>query len=207
MSKVFFQTGISLDGFMAGENRSPQIPLGDGGLEIHKWMHNQKAFLQMQGKEGGETKNPDNTIIEEGFANVGAFIMGKRMFEEGEANWPEDLFKAAVYVLTHEVREPWIQKGSTTFYFINDGIETALKKGKNSAAGKDVRVMGGGDTIQQYLNAGLIDNFTIDIAPIFLGKGIRLLNNIDKSRISVIVTAVVASARVTHIKCDVENVK
>ena len=133
--------------------------------------------------------------------------MGKRMFEEGEAHWPEDLYQAAVYVLTHEVRKPWVQKGATVFYFINDGINKALEKAKIKANGKDVRVMGGADTIQQYLNAGQVDHFTINIAPIFLGKGIRLLNNIDKSKITVNITDVINSATVTHLKYGVKKLK
>ncbi|MFX8425880.1 dihydrofolate reductase family protein, partial [Acinetobacter baumannii] len=88
------------------------------------------------------------------------------MFEEGEAVWPEDLFKADVYVLTHEKREPWVQKGSTTFYFINDGIQSALEKAIQSAKGMDIRIQGGANTIQQFLNAGLIDEITIHISPV-----------------------------------------
>jgi len=192
---------------MAGENRSPQNPIGDGGPELHKWMYNQQAFLRMQNQEGGETNNPDNTIIEEGFANVGSYIMGKRMFEEGEPTWPEDLYKADVYVLTHEVRKPWVQKGSTVFYFINDGIYSALEKAQASAKGKDIRIMGGGDTIQRFLNAGLVDEFTIHIAHVFLGKGVRLLDNLDKSKISAEVTKVLNSPSVTHLKYKVTNIK
>jgi dihydrofolate reductase len=100
---------------MAGDNRSPQNPIGDGGTSLHNWMSNQKAFLRMHGKDGG-----DNKLLEAILARTGAYIMGKRMFEEGEPNWPEDLFKADIYVLTHEKRKPWVQKGTTTFYFISD---------------------------------------------------------------------------------------
>jgi dihydrofolate reductase len=122
MSKLFFAVGLSLDGFIAGENRSPKNPIGDGGLTIHQWMFRQKAFREPQGMKGGE-EGPDNSLLEKLNSRVGAFIMGKRMFEEGEPNWPEDLYKAPVYVLTHEKREPWVQKGSTTFYFINEGLK------------------------------------------------------------------------------------
>ena len=87
--------------------------------------------------------------------------MGKRMFEEGEVSWPEDLYKADVYVLTHEKREPWIQKGTTTFYFINDGIHSALEKARQSAKGKDIRIQGGANTIQQFLNSGLVDRVVV----------------------------------------------
>ena len=104
------------------------------------------------------------------------------MFEEGEVHWEEDLYKADVYVLTHEKREPWVQKGTTTFNFINDGIQSALEKARHSAKGKDIRIQGGANIIQQYLNAGLIDEFFIHIAPLFIGSGIRLFDGMDKDK-------------------------
>lgn len=103
VSKVFMDIGISLDGFIAGPNGGPTNPLGDGGIKIHNWMFKQKAFLQRLSLEGGETNTKDGEIIEEIFARIGANIMGKRMFEEGEANWPEEApFHTPVYVLTHQ---------------------------------------------------------------------------------------------------------
>jgi len=133
MSKIFFDAGISLDGFMAGENRGPKNPIGDNGTMIHQWLYKQKAFWKFLGMEGGEEEGDGNDLIVKTFSRACAYIMGKRMFEEGEANWPEDLYKAPVYVLTHEKRKPWVQKGSTVFYFINDGIESALENAKANA--------------------------------------------------------------------------
>jgi len=199
MSKVIFATGISLDGFMAGENRSPQNPIGDRGTTIHNWMYNQKAFLGMQGMEDG-VDGPDNQLLQGILDQTGSYIMGKRMFEEGEPNWPEDLYKAAVYVLTHEKREPWIQKGTTTFYFINDGIESVFEKAKRSAKGKDIRIQGGAETIQQFLNAGLVDEFTIHLTPIILGSGIRLFENIDRDKYDIKVIQVIPSELTTHLR-------
>lgn len=203
MSRVFFDTGISLDGFVAGDNRGPKNPLGDGGPKIHQWMYKQKAFLEMHEMEGGETDNPDNRLIEQGFENVGAYIMGKRMFEEGELHWPEDLYKADVFVLTHEKRDPWVQKGSTTFYFVNDGIQSAFEQAKQSANGKNIRIQGGANTIQQYLNAGLIDEGIVHIAPILLGSGIRLFDNLDKEKLSFQILETIHSDLTTHIKYEV----
>jgi len=200
MSKTIFDIAISLDGYMAGDNRSPQNPLGDDGMTIHNWMFVQKAFWEHLGKEDGSEDGPDGQLIRETIARTGAYIMGKRMFEEGEPNWPEDLYKADVYVLTHEKREPWIQKGATTFYFINDGIESAFEKAKQSAKGKDIRIQGGGNAIQQYLNAGLIDEFCIHISPIILGSGIRLFDNIEKNLYNVEISEVIPSKLTTHIK-------
>src|SRR3972149_6588273 len=203
MSKVFFQTGISLDGFMAGDNRGPKNPLGDGGTTIHNWVYKQKAFWKLLGAEGGEEDTQDGDLIRNATSRTGAYIMGKRMFEEGEANWPEDLYKAPVYVLTHEKREPWVQKGSTTFYFTNDKIENVLENAKNNANTKDIRIQGGANIIQQYLNAGFIDEFIIHIAPVFLGSGIRLFDRIDKSKVTVEVIEAINSSLVAHLKYKV----
>ena len=165
MSKVFFDVGITLDGYIAGPNGGAKNPLGDGGIDIHKWMFKQKAFLSHLKLEGGDTNNKDNDIIEETFIRIGANIMGKRMFIEGEANWPEEApFHCPVYVLTHQQREPWERPGGTTFYFTNESIETVLEKTKKDAGKKDVRISGGASVIQQYLNAGLIDEFALHLA-------------------------------------------
>ena len=115
MSKIIIDCGITLDGFFAGGNRSPDNPMGGVSGEIHMWMFKQKAFWKHLGMEGGELYDADSKLIEAVFARTGAYIMGKRMFEEGEVAWPEDLFKADVYVLTHEKREPLIQKGLNNF--------------------------------------------------------------------------------------------
>jgi len=200
MSKIIFDSGISLDGFFAGENRGPSNPMGGVSGKIHSWVLKQKAFWEYLGIEGGNEDGPDGKFIRDINARTGSFIMGKRMFEEGEVSWPEDLYKADVYVLTHEKREPWIQKGTTTFYFINDGIESALVKARQSAKGKDIRIQGGANTIQQFLNAGLIDEFFIHIAPVFLGSGIRLFDGVGKDIYDIEIVEVIPSDLATHLR-------
>jgi dihydrofolate reductase len=199
MSKIIFDSGISLDGFFAGDNRSPNNPMGGVSGDIHKWMFKQKAFWKHIKMEGGEEYGADSKLIDDVFARTGSYIMGKRMFEEGEVQWAEDLYNADVYVLTHEIREPWVQKGSTTFYFINDGIQSALEKARQSAKGKDIRIQGGANTIQQFLSAGLIDEFFIHIAPVFLGTGIRLFEGIDKNIYDIDIVNVTHSDLTTHL--------
>jgi len=205
MSKIFFDCGLSLDGFLAGDNRSPDNPIGDNGPTIHNWMFKQKAFYRTHNAEGGEEDGADSKLIDDVFARAGSYIMGKRMFEEGEKHWPENLYKADVYVLTHEKREPWRQKGTTTFYFINDGIESALGKAKKSAGNKDVRIQGGANIIQQFLNAGLIDECTIHIAPVIIGSGLRLLENFDKNKITFELIETIPSPHVSHLRYRVIN--
>lgn len=200
MSKIIFDSAITLDGYFAGDNRSPQNPMGGVSPQIHAWMFRQKAFWEHLGMDGGSEDSADGKYIRETIARTGAFIMGKRMFEEGEVAWPEDLFKGDVFVLTHEKRAPWVQKGSTTFYFINDGIESALAKARQSAKGKDIRIQGGANTIQQFLNAGLIDEFFIHITPVFLGSGIRLFDGINKDLYDLQIAEVIPSDLTTHIR-------
>lgn len=200
MSKIIFDCGISLDGYFAGQNRGPHNPMGGVSGKLHQWMFKQKAFWKHIKMEGGQEYGSDSKLIDAVFARTGSYIMGKRMFEEGEVVWAEDLYEADVFVLTHEKREPWVQKGSTTFYFINEGIQSALERARQSAKGKDIRIQGGASTIQQFLNAGLIDEFFIHIAPVFLGRGIRLFDGIDPNRYDIQIAEVIPSNLTTHLR-------
>jgi dihydrofolate reductase len=205
MSNVFFSTGLSLDGFIAGLNASPTNPLGDGGLDIHKWLFLQRSFRRnLRLGDDGET-GVDNKIVEEIFNRTGANIIGMRLFEEGEANWPEEApFHTPVFVLSHKPRSSWERKGGTTFYFVNDGVESGLKQARQVAGRKDIRIVGGAQVIRQYLNAGLVDEFTIHYAPLFLGQGIRLFDGIDKDRFSVLNINAIHSPLVTHLQYKVK---
>lgn len=207
MGNVFVSLGMSLDGFIAGPNRGPASPGGDGWAEIHNWVFQQRIFRQQQKLgEGGET-GPDNDFLEATIERIGANIMGKRMFDEGEHNWPEDApFHTPVFVLTKEARSPWERKGGTTFHFVNDGIENALKRAREVAKGKDIRIAGGADVVLQYLNAGLADELDIALAPALLGAGLRLFDGIDKRRVSLdIVGEAVGSPLVTHLRYAVKS--
>ena len=174
--------------------------MGGVSAQIHSWMFQQKAFWEYLGLEGGKEDGPDGKFIRDTIERTGAYIMGKRMFEEGEAVWPNDLYKADVFVLTHEKREPWVQEGTTTFYFIQDGIESALEKARQSAKGKDIRIQGGANTIQQFLNAGLVDEFFIHISPVFLGTGIRLFDGMVKDKYNIQIAEVIHSDLTTHLR-------
>lgn len=201
MSNVFIDIGVSLDGYMAGPNAGPNNPLGDNGMAIHQWMFKQKSFLEHLGLPGGETDNPNDTLIAQIFDRAGASILGKRMFEEGEVNWPEEApFRTPVFVLTHEVRQPWERPGGTTFYFVNDGIHSALERAKEAAGDRDVRISGGSDTISQYLHAGLVDELNLHIAPMLLGKGLRCFDHFDTSTFSLEVDTVTSAPDVTHLR-------
>ncbi len=206
MSKVFFSLGMSLDGFIAGPNKGPTNPLGDQGVEIHKWAFEQRAFREsLRLGDGGET-GQDNRIVEATLERTGASIMGKRMFDEGERNWPEEApFHTPVFVLTKEVRGPWEREGGTRFHFVNDGIASALQQARDAARGKDIRIAGGAQVVLQYLNAGLVDEFSIALAPVFLGDGLRLFDGVGTRRISVEVVEAIHSSMVTHLRYAVRN--
>ena len=190
MTKVFFDVGVSLDGFVAGPNARPGNPIGDGGLAIHDWMFRTKAFARLlgdmrnlgeRGKQGGGAQT-DDALVDAVFARAGAYVMGRRMFDEGEVGWPEEApFRAPVFVLTTKAREPWVRKGGTTFHFVTDGFTNALGRAKEAAGGKDVRIAGGADAIRQALDAGIVDDFTLHIAPVVLGalpgNGTRLFDH------------------------------
>lgn len=206
MSRVFFSVGMSLDGFIAPETRSDD-PDGKQWftqwMRIHHWVFPQRFFREnLKLGDGGET-GPDNDLLQQTFERTGATILGKRMFEAGEKGWPEEApFHTAVFVLTHEVRSPWVRPGGTTFYFVNDGIESALSQAREVAGDRDVRIGGGADVIRQYLRAGLVDEFALAVAPVFLGVGIRLF---EETRVPIDVSEVIASPGVTHLRYRVSS--
>ena len=212
MGIVFFSVGISLDGFMAPEGMD--LAHADDPnykdwlsqwIELQKWTSQQRFFREnLQLGEGGET-GQDNRILEETFNRTGVSIMGKRMFEGGERFWPEEApFHTPVFVLTHQVRSPRERPGGTTFHFVNDGIERALRQACEVAGGKDIRIAGGAHAIVQYLNAGLVDEFSIALAPIFFGEGVRLFDGIDRRKVSPEIVEAIHSPLVTHLRYAVK---
>jgi dihydrofolate reductase len=189
MSKIKVRCfSISLDGYGAGPSQSLENPLGLGGTEVHTWMFPTKTFGKMIGRNDG-TEGTDNDLVEKSFENVGAWIMGRNMFGPIRGNWTDDEWKGwwgeeppyhvPVFVLTHHERKPVKMKGGTVFHFVTDGIESAIKKAKDAAAGKDIRVGGGVSTIRQFLQAGYIDEIHFALSPIFLGSGENLFSGID----------------------------
>ncbi|MDR6320360.1 dihydrofolate reductase family protein [Actinoplanes couchii] len=176
--KVFFSVTMSLDGFIAPED--PNELMGKKWVELQKWVFPQRYFRERLGLGGGGEEGPDNDLVRDTFERTGANVMGKRMFDAGEHAWPENPpFRTPVFVLTKEKRDPWERLGGTTFHFVNDGIESALDQARQAAGDRDVRISGGADTIRQYLNAGLVDEFSIALSPMLFGQGIRLFDGVD----------------------------
>jgi dihydrofolate reductase len=202
----------SLDGFMAPEgmdmahwdNPSYKNWMGKW-TELTSWVFKQKFFREnLKLGEGGETGG-DNQTLEETFKRTGVSVMGKRMFDAGERSWPEEApFHTPVYVVTHQVRKPWERPGGTTFYFVNDGVESALSQARKSAGGRDIRIAGGANVIQQFLNAGLVDEFTVHYTPVFFGQGTLLFSGISND-IRTKIKQISPSAEVTHVTYTVEK--
>jgi dihydrofolate reductase len=187
MGKVTANMSMSLDGFIAGPNVSVKNPLGDGGERLHEWMFPPKANHQ--------------EVAAEMFKNVGAVIMGRQMFNTGEEPWGDNPpFHMPVFVLTHEPREKLVKEGGTTFTFVADGIESALKKARAVAGEKDVLVAGGANAHQQYLKAGLLDEIEIHLIPVLFGQGVRLFDHSNDNHLELESIRVIESPGVTHLR-------
>ena len=206
MSSVTCQISISLDGFVAGPNQSIENPLGEGGLRLHQWVFETASWREQHGQAGG-ARNADSEVLEEVVQNVGAYIMGRKMFGGGSGPWDhtwmgwwgdEPPYHVPVFVLTHHPREPLTMRGGTTFTFVTEGFESALEQARSAAGGKDVSIAGGAHTVQQYLAAGMLDELYLHIVPVVLGAGERLLENVGDP--SLVPVKVIASPTVTHVK-------
>lgn len=189
MSKVKAQISVSADGYLAGPNQSEENPLGEGGMALHEWVFRLAAWRRPHGREGGEV-NASSEVLEEATAGTGAVIMGRNMFGPVRGPWTEPLwngwwgeeppFHCPVFVLTHHEREP-LTLGETTFHFVTKGPEHAVELAREAAGDQDVSVGGGGETIQQLIRAGLLDELLINQVPLILGAGTRLLDDIPPS--------------------------
>jgi dihydrofolate reductase len=199
---------VSLDGFGAGPNQSLENPLGVGGLALHQWIFPTRTFQQrVLGKQEGTT-GPDDDFAARGFANVGAWILGRNMFGPVRGDWPDDGWKGwwgdnppyhtDVFVLTHYPREPAAMAGGTTFHFVTDGIFMALDRARAAAGGRDVRLGGGVSTVQQYLALGLVDEMHLAVSPVLLGAGERLLAGIDLAAVGYVLTEYVGTPAAAH---------
>ena len=209
MSKVrVLSFGITVDGFSAGPNQDLNNPLGVGGRALLDWFTLTRTFRRVHGLEGGDETGVDEEFAARGFRNIGSWILGRNMFGPVRGPWPDfnwrgwwgetPPYHTDVFVLTHYER-PNLELNGTTFYFVADGIESALKKAIESAKGQDVRIGGGVATVRQYLKAGLIDEIHLALVPTLLGTGESLLSGIDLSSIGYRCVENVASPRVTHI--------
>ncbi|HEX2496376.1 MAG TPA: dihydrofolate reductase family protein [Gaiellaceae bacterium] len=203
---TFLNITMSLDGFVAGPNATLEEPLGQGGEELHEWIVGLASWREQHGLDGGET-GPDAEVVRETHDRTGAFVMGRRMFSGGSGPWEDDPnangwwgddppFGGPVFVVTHNAREP-LALGTTTFTFV-DGVEEAVAQAREAAGEKDVQVSGGASVAQQALDAGLLDELRIHVAPVLLGSGVRLFDAPQRRPIELVRS--VGSPAVTHLE-------
>jgi len=196
---------VSIDGFGAGPDQSLEHPLGKGGKDLAKWFYPTRYFRSMIGQDGGT----DDPFADASMAGFGAFILGRNMFgpvgndwggPEWKGWWGENPpYHAPTYILTHHARPPIEMTGGTTFYFVTDGIESALAQAKAAAGDLDVKIGGGVSTVRQYLLAGSVDEMHLAISPILLGRGEALFEGIDLLGLGYQITEVVPTELATHV--------
>jgi dihydrofolate reductase len=199
---------VSLDGYSAGHSQDLQNPLGVGGEKLMEWFFHTRFWREMRGQEGGET-GIDNDMARVGFDNLGAWILGRNMFGPVRGPWPDESWKGwwgeeppyhvPTFVLTNHAREPLEMKGGTTFYFVTEGIGTALAQAKKAAGSRDVRIGGGVATVRQFLEARLLDELHLPVRPIFMGRGENLFAGLDLPGLGYEVVKTVAGERATHV--------
>jgi dihydrofolate reductase len=199
---------ISLDGYGAGPRQDLQNPLGVRGPELMAWFFPTRFWRKMQGQEGGET-GVDHGIAEQGFAGIGAWILGRNMFGPVRGPWPDESWKGwwgdeppyhtPVFVLTHHPRPPLKMQGGTEFRFVTEGIHAALQLASAAAGGRDVRLGGGAATVRQYLQAGLVDELHLAVSPVLLGSGEHLWQGLDLPALGYACEKTVAGERATHV--------
>jgi dihydrofolate reductase len=200
---------VSIDGYAAGPNQDIDHPLGVGGERLHDWALATRAFHEMQGEEGG-SEGIDNQFADGLRTGIGATIMGRNMFgpirgDWGDENWTgwwgdNPPYHNDVFVLTHYPREPVSMEGGTTFYFVTDGIESALGRARAAAGDQDVLIAGGASTIQQYLRDGLLDEMHLAFVPVLLGGGERLFDDVGEGPRGYQCTEFVASDAALHVR-------
>lgn len=209
MSKLRVQSfAVSIDGYGAGPNQNLQNPLGTRGPELMEWFFQTRFWCKMHGQEDGET-GIDNGIVEQGFAGIGAWILGRNMFGPVRGAWPDDRWKGwwgdeppyhtPVFVLTHHPRPTLKMAGGTEFHFVTEGIHAALELATSAARGRDVRLGGGISTVRQYLRARLIDELHLAVRPVLLGSGENLWQGIDAYALGYECANTVAGERATHL--------
>jgi dihydrofolate reductase len=203
---------LSLDGYGAGPHQSLENPLGVGGPELHQWAMPTRTFQRMVFGNDTGTTGIDEDFAARGFHNMGAWVLGRNMFSPSRGPWADFEWKGwwgdnppyhvPTFVLTQHPRPSLEMEGGTTFHFVTGGIHEALERAREAANGKDVRIGGGVQTIQQYLRAGLIDEMHLAISPVLLGSGERLFEGVDLRALGYRCTQHAASERAIHLVLD-----
>ncbi len=200
---------VSLDGYAAGPRQSLANPLGERGLELMRWFFPTHTFRSMHGDGGAGETGTDDGMAAASMAGIGAWILGRNMFAPVRGPWPDETwqgwwgdtppYRVPVFVLTHHARKPLQMKGGTTFHFVTDGSESALRQARAAAGAKDVRIGGGVATVRQYLQAGAIDEIHLAVSPVLLGEGENLFAGMNLPQLGFAVAKTVRGENATHV--------
>jgi len=201
--------GVSIDGFAAGPRQSLDNPLGERGPELMNWFFPTHTFRSMRGGDVAGEKGIDDGMAAAAMANNGAWILGRNMFGPVRGPWPDENWKGwwgetppyhvPVFVLTHHARKPLAMAGGTTFHFVTDGLDSALRQAKSAAGAKDVRIGGGVATVRQYLQAGAVDEMHLALSSMVLGDGEHLFTGLDLPKLGFSVVKTVRGEIATHV--------
>lgn len=200
MGNVIAGITVSLDGFVTGPNDRLGAGLGDDGERLHYWVFG--GPWTYDDESHGSASEVDQEYLDSVFSSGGAWLVGRTMHDVVDG-WGDDPgFGVPVFVVTHRPHET-VVKGDTTFEFVTEGIEAALEQARAAAGDKNVILMGGADLLRQYLDAGVVDEFTLTIAPVLLGAGKRLFDGIERTDLGFERTSVIESPYATHLRYEV----
>jgi dihydrofolate reductase len=199
VSRTNLSMSISADGYVAGPNQSEEHPLGVGGMALHDW------------HLGANQDHPVNRqVIADMMDGMGATIMGRNMFgpvrgEWGDSDWrgwwgDEPPYHCPVYVLTHHAHDPIEMAGGTTFHFVTDGVESAYAQAKAVAGDRPISIAGGASCARQAIKAGLVDEIDLQVSPVILGSGERLLDGLDAGKPALELVRVLEAPGVAHLR-------
>src|SRR3990172_2770745 len=176
MGKVTFNMTVSLDGFVAGPNDDPENGLGDGGDRLFNWYFSGDTEIPISdGDMLLKVSRQSAEILKQAFETYGAGVWGRRTFDIAHG-WGGRPPGSPCFIVTHTAPQEWVKAGSP-FTFVTDGVESAIRQARQAAGDKDV-VVCTASILQQCLNAGLMDEIHIDMAPVLLGSGIRLFDHL-----------------------------
>jgi dihydrofolate reductase len=197
MGKVTFNMTMSLDGFVAGPNDSADNSLGDGGDALFNWYFSGDTEVPISDGNMVLKVSPQSAeLLQESFKDYGAGVWGRRTFDVARA-WGGHPPGSPCFVVTHTIPQEWVYEGSP-FTFVTDGVESAIRQAKQAAGDKGVLICTA-SILQQCLNAGLLDEIYIDVAPLLLGNGVRLFDHLDIKPIELESIRVTKAPGVTHL--------
>ncbi len=196
MGKVVFNITMSLDGFVAGPNDSPDNGLGDGGDRLFKWYFGGNTEIPISDGNMVLKVSPQSAeLIKEAIGKQGAGVWGRRTFDIAHG-WGGHPPVSPCFIVTHSVPQEWVKEGSP-FTFVADGVESAIRQAKKAAGDKNV-VVSTASILQQCLNLGLMDEIHVDVVPYLLGKGVRLFDHL-REPIEMESIRVIDAPGVTHL--------